>query len=420
MESLVKEKVTRTPQAHKNKHSYSQTLPELINCVDLNVLVENYAGAGRRTGSSQVFRCPNPAHDDNSPSFSVFTGRDGKQRASCLSACDFTGDALNFINWHLRLNTHEAANILRSFAGVSNGYTKPFIPKPKLERRLVRTTQERVVDDPSAMSGYLESRGWPADAVETFGLTIMRDGHGILRARHPFYAFTSNGEQVEAGWQARRLDDSSELRWLGQKNVPLPMYNLPALMSADITHVIICEGPADTVTAAIAMREHQNYACVGVAGSNAWRGEDTGLFVGLHVLIACDSDTAGDKLADNITADILVTSLSVSRVQFLDGCDITKLAKTHGTGSLTRFFMAKPDPVATINPVGAEMTSCRACQRISNKNLCAVCASWNGVSPSCAWRECNKCSEVACTTPERKCFMTSGCKGLFASKVVAS
>jgi len=402
----------------QGKRSYSQTLPALVECVDLYSLVEQYAGAGRRTGSSQVFRCPNPSHDDNSPSFSVFTGRDGKQRASCFSACDFKGDALNFIEWHLGVGTKEAADTLRSFVGVSNEYTKSPISKPKLERRLVRTSQARVVDDPSAISGYLERRGWPADAVETFGLSIMRDEYGTLRVRHPFYAFTANGEQVEAGWQARRLDDSPKLRWLGPKDVPLPMYNLLALMAHDITHAIICEGPADTVTAAIAMREHQNYACVGVAGSNAWRGEDAGLFVGLHVLIACDADTAGDKLADNITADILGTSSSVSRVQFLDGCDITKLAKTHGIDSLTRFFMAIPDPVATINPVGAEMISCRACQRMSNKNLCAVCASWNGVSPSCAWRECNKCSEVACTTSSRKCFMTPNCKGLFVSKVV--
>ncbi len=417
MESLVKEKVTRSHQAHTNKSSYAQTLPELINCVDLNVLVENYAGAGRRTGSGQLFRCPNPAHVDNRPSFSVFTGRDGKQRASCLSACGYIGDALNFIEWHLGVGTKEAADILRSFAGVSNEYTKPYISKPKLERSLVQTSQGRVIDDASAINGYLDGRGWPADAVETFGLTIMRDGYGTLRVRHPFYAF-SNGEQVEAGWQARRLDGSPEFRWLGPKGVPLPMYNLPALMPDDITHVIICEGPADTVTAAIAMREHQNYACVGVAGSKAWRGEDAGLFVGLHVLIACDADSAGEKLADNITADILGTSLSVSRVQFLDGCDITKLAKIHGIGSLTRFFLAKPDPVPPINPVGTEMISCRVCQQMSNKNLCAICAAWGRVSPLRPWRECNKCNEVACTTSGRKCFMTPNCKGLFVSKVV--
>ncbi len=402
----------------QGKRAYSETLAELINRVDLNALVERYAGAGRRTGSRQLFSCPNPAHPDNSPSFSVFTGRDGKQRASCLSACGFTGDALNFIKWHLGLNTNEAADILRSVAGVPNECTKFYISKPKLERCLVRTSQEHVVDDASAMSGYLESRGWPADAVETFGLSIMRDGFGTLRARHPFYAFTSNGEQVEAGWQARRLDDSPKFRWLGPEDVPLPMYNLPALMPADITNVIICEGPGDTVTAAIAMREHQNYACVGVAGSNAWRMEYAELFAGLHVLIACDADTAGDKLADNITADILETSLSVNRVQFPDGSDVTELAKTHGIGSLTRFFMAKPEPVATINPVGTEMISCRICQQISNKNLCAKCEPWNRVSPSNVWRECNTCSKVACTISGRKCYMTPNCKGFFVSKVV--
>lgn len=392
----------------------AQTLSQLIRHIDLNLLVEKYTGAGRRSGSGWVFSCPNPTHPDNKPSFSVFTGRDGKQRCSCLSACGFTGDALAFLKWHLGCSTGEAANILSELAGHHEA-SDNLTPAPK--RQLVATEAAPAEDEPEAMASYLEGRGWPSDVGEAFGLTVMRDNFGTLRVRHPFYSFTSSGERVEAGWQARRLDSSQKFKWMGPKDVSLPLYNLPALEADDLTNAIICEGPADTITAVLATREHLGYACVGVAGSKSWRSEYAELFGGLHVLIACDGDDAGDKLADNIAADVLGVAQSVSRVQLLRGHDITELAKTQNIKELERFLTASPKTFVAVEVL---QTLCQVCKAETYGALCPICEAWGQATPLHSWRVCDTCKELACTTSGRKCFMSSGCKGSFIAKVVTS
>jgi hypothetical protein len=407
--------------------AYSQTIPDILASVDLSALVERYAGASQG-GRGQLYSCPNPSHPDASPSFSVFTGRDGKQRAACLSRGCFQGDALAFLKWMSpTLSTGEALRTLQEFAGLPAD-TRPIrASAPKQRRRLHKTTPPPVIEDARAMSSYLAMRGWGSEVVEAFGLSVMRDARGVLRVRHPFYAYTPQGEKVEAGWQARRLDNSEEVRWLGQKETPLPLYNLPALDSDAITHVVLCEGPADTITAHLALPDRSTWGAVGIAGTRAWAPEYAELFEGLRVIIATDADEAGSKAALEIAKDLTLVASSVMRFASPLGYDLTEFAKAFGCERLAELLASSDgtESVATVETVAplefpeVEENCCRVCMMPTYATLCPSCEAWGANSAVYSWRECDECGEIACTSTNRACFMRQGCRGHFSKKVVA-
>lgn len=407
--------------------TYSRSIPDILASVDLSALVERYAGPSQY-GKGRLYSCPDPSHPDASPSFSVFTGRDGKQRAACLSRGCFHGDALAFLKWmRPDLDTGEALRALEEFAGLPADTRLIRASAPKPRRALIRTTPPHPVEDARALSSYLAMRGWGSEVAETFGLSIMRDSRGVLRARHPFYAFDTSGQKVEAGWQARRLDNSEEVRWLGEKGAGLPLYNLPALEAEGLTHVVLCEGPADTITAHLALPDGSTWAAVGIAGTQAWKAEDAELFEGLSVIIATDADEAGEKAARTIAATLEPIASSVMRFASPLGHDLTEFAKAFGLERLTELLSSSisNDMATTVETVAplefaeVQEVCCRVCMAPTYATLCPSCEAWGNNSAVYAWRECDECGEVACTSANRACFMRHGCSGTFSKKVVA-
>lgn len=412
----------------KHAASYPSTLTpirDLVASVDLSALVEKYAGPGKRNGRGYLFQCPHPSHPDTSPSFSVFTGSNGVQQGHCLSQCGHIGDALKFVKWVRNCSTKEACDELRGFAGVISPRVFATESKP---RKLRATKPSGLVDDAKALSDYLASRGWPAEVAKTFGLQIMRDEFGTKRVRHPFYAWI-DGTLTEAGWQARRLDNSQELRWLGAKDTPLPIYNLPALEADDITHAVICEGPADTITAALACSTLPGWACVGVAGAQSWRDEWAQLFAGLSVVIATDNDAAGEKLSARITASLGgVASLIVAACPTAN--DLGDMAKAQSIEAvrelLTGWNIEEKHAIgsdkseeenafdALVQQLTNAFTRCKVCMHEAEQgsHFCKSCASIEQVSGR-PWRVCDTCNAFALVERERKCFITHKCTGSF-------
>src|SRR5438309_533629 len=85
-----------------------ERITDLLARIDLEVLVEGYAGAPRRRGgATTTFHCPHPAHDDRRPSFTVSRSGD-RQRFRCWSACGVTGDAIDLLKWLEGCTTSEA------------------------------------------------------------------------------------------------------------------------------------------------------------------------------------------------------------------------------------------------------------------------------------------------------------------------
>jgi hypothetical protein len=326
---------------------------DLIARVDLAAVVERYAGPGRRQGGRWLFSCPNPQHPDRHPSFDVGVDRDGVQRARCRSACGWSGDALDLIRWLDGCDTGEAVRRLRRLVGEPEPWTRtprrskpPTAPPPPLP-----TDTRHPPADVAAglLARYLTGRGWPAGVAERFGLEVVLDRWGRPRVRHPFPVPGGDGATVVASWQDRALHPGQRPKWLAPSGRPLPPYNAAALEPDDTAAVVVCEGPADTITAAVALDGVPGVAAIGVPGVAGWQPDWAAMFDGLTVVAAVDNDPAGDQLRNRLRHDLADHATRLVHVRLPGGVnDLCDLARTHGLDTVRRLLLRAlhPEPAA--------------------------------------------------------------------------
>jgi hypothetical protein len=289
-------------------HAPREPLAALVARIDLAALVEQYAGPGRRSGKVLTFSCPNPAHADRHPSFTVDTH---SNRARCWSQCDFSGDALDLVRWLEGLDVPQAAARLRAHLGECESpapITRKAKPAPVTTQRrapLSTLPGETVPDEVKArhLARYCEFRRWPLSVVEAFGLDVVRDKSGALRVRHSYFAPTASGEWV-AAWAQDRGPAAARAKWLSTPGAPALPYNLASLERDDLWAVVITEGPADAITAALALESVEGVGVIGVPGAHSWQMAWARLTFGLRVVIVRDNDLAGEKFAERIAATL--------------------------------------------------------------------------------------------------------------------
>jgi DNA primase len=309
--------------------------------VDLYSLVEKYAGPGRTSGNTVTCSCPNPAHPDYSPSFTVST-HNGKQSAKCWSQCAWSGDALELVKWLEGINTGEAAKWLRKYLGKPEDHKiqrKPEAPKKSTPPARPIATQRPTTEKAAHfLSMYLSFRSWPISMVEAFSLEVVLDSYGQCRVRHASFTPTLSGEWQASYWQDRRRSSGQGAKWLSPHGVPPVLYNLRSLERDELTAVVICEGPADTITATLALEGHEGIAVIGVPGVNAWRSEWAELLTGLRVVVAADNDEAGKKLEEAVANSV---RKKVKAVQLQpQHNDLTDTAKALGLSSVRRLLLS--------------------------------------------------------------------------------
>lgn len=319
--------------------SHSEPLADLIGRIDLNALVAEAAGPGRQIANRHTYRCPNNghhAHGDRTPSFTVTV--DGqRQRWRCWGACQVGGDALDYVQWHHRMDTTEAIRYLRARAG--GGYIEAprrAAPTPTKRTPAPPRTPPAPTGTPSTdemarqiLQGYATWRGWPVEVAEAHGLHVVTVDGGVY-VRHPFYVPTASGP-IMFGWQDRARGRAPSPKWKAPPGWPLPLWGTCSLVGNTTPAVIIAEGPADGITATYALEGYTTAAVVAVPGVSTWRPEWSPLFRGLHVVTALDPDTAGDTLAERITADLEGIAASVTPAsRELLTTDLTDALRHHG------------------------------------------------------------------------------------------
>ena len=318
--------------------TWRQDIPTLLDDTDLNVLVEYFAGVGEISGSSIRYRCPHPDHLDERPSFTVVMSPDGRQRARCWSQCDWHGDALNFVEWHLGIDTRDAIGWLTDW-----NETAVAISPLATTRETYPTAQLLPVDNSLTVSGvvanqamadYLNMRDWPSNVEDQFSLSVVQEPNGDLRIRHPFFTPDREGIWTASYWQDRSVG-SSDIKWKSPRNGTSTLFNLPSLENEQIHTVVICEGPADTITASVALRNIDGIAVIGVPGAQAWRPEYSQLVHDLKIVVAADNDVAGQLLESAICSSVNQTVL-IARPQ--DG-DITDTANIRGMSAVRELLM---------------------------------------------------------------------------------
>lgn len=332
-----------TLPTRKGATSAPEGLSTLIELVNLGELVERYSGPGRRAGRTLTFRCPNPSHPDNSPSFTVTTSATGRQSARCWSQCGWQGDALDLVEWLEGLSTGDAANWLRNYLGkpqqprvFRQAASTPSKPKRSLSPKPEDTATAPTDTEAAArfMGRYLSARGWPASVVDTFGLSVVIDSTGAARIRHPYFVPNASGEWTATYWQDRGGKDSRS-KWLSPKGGSPVLYNLRSLERDNLAGVVICEGPADTVTASLALEAVPSVAVIGCPGASAWRPEWAQLVTGLRVVVAADNDPAGQRLEEAVRLSV---GQPVALCRFSAG-DLTDTAREHGLDSVKELLL---------------------------------------------------------------------------------
>lgn len=324
-----------------------EPLSELVARVNLGALVEHYSGAGRKVGGRMVYTCPNPAHPDRRPSFDVRRDPDGTERGRCRSACAWSGDALDLVQWVEGFDRPRAIEMLRSWTGTPDPARSRPTPAPKPLAPLPETSGT-IPPEPARqlMADYLTSRGWPTETEDRYGLSVVRDNKGRARIRHPFYVPGPAGP-VLASWQDRATG-TAEPRWIAPSGRPLPPWNVAALEADDVAAAVICEGPADGITADLALSGIDGVAVVGIPGVNGWRDAWAEMFAGLLVVLVADSDDAGRNFRDRIAGQLASTA-RVRKVDLRTAADLSDLCAASGLEAVRRLLLAAlagptPDP----------------------------------------------------------------------------
>jgi len=310
-----------------------------VTADDLRRLVESYGGT--TSGGSKAYRCVLPAHADSTPSLNVSTYQ-GKARWRCFG-CGAAGDYLDLVEAVEGLSKREAIEKLRSLLGVTftgtrtaSRATSSFTPKPEPRREL------RVVGDDlrrlpaeagrELIEHYLDERGWPSSVVERFGLAAVEfRGPRVL---HPLYGYV-NGTLELVSWQLRldlRLTETAERpKWWSKAGASLTFYGIEALERDDLEGVVLVEGPADQITATLALEAvgASGWCALGIVGAKSLSGLEE-LVRGLSVVVAFDHDGngTGDEAAGKVVAAL---GRAVVRVRpSLEDKDITAAAKRLG------------------------------------------------------------------------------------------
>jgi hypothetical protein len=307
-----------------------------VTADDLRRLVESYGGS--TSGGRKAYRCVLPSHADSTPSFHVSTYQ-GRAKWKCFG-CGAGGDYLDLVEAVEGLSKAQAIEKLRSILGLpftaTRTATREFTPKPEPKRELHVATDDLrrlpAAEGRALLEHYLDERGWPSSVVERFGLEAVEfRGPRVL---HPLYGYV-NGELELVSWQLRldlRLPETGDRpKWWSKAGASLTFYGIEALERDDLEGVVLVEGPADYVTATLALEAvgASGWCALGIVGAKSLGGLEE-LVRGLSVVVAFDHDEngTGDEAARKVVAAL---GRPVVRVRpSLEDKDLTAAAKRLG------------------------------------------------------------------------------------------
>lgn len=251
---------------------------ELVRAADLPQVAQGYGIELEKEGHEWKACCP--FHQEDTPSWKIFRGRDGKQRFECFG-CQAKGDVLDLIKHMEHLpDTKAALAVLEQMVGgvapapgprpVAPGASSAGGKKPK--REPTKPGRELGRWD------YPDASGTVVLQVRKFELVYTKSGERVVDQHgHEKKTFLQYSPDGRGNWKASSIDAAQRV-----------LYNLPAVLRAD--EVWLCEGEKDA-DAAIALGL---VATTIPGGSKAkWSDNFTAALKGRRVVICPDTDTAG-------------------------------------------------------------------------------------------------------------------------------
>lgn len=259
-----------------------------------------------------------PGHADSKPSLRVAVSDKGKVLLRCRAGCETRAvlDAMGLSFGDLTGMDVSGADVVR--ASSTDAPAGP-AEVAALRGRLEAWAQQDY-ESPALIYSFERFGITPQDAAR-LGLGYAEDLSGGPRLVVPF----RDKQGVARGFQARALDKSAAVRWLGPKSPDGASWARIGWFegSADWPEVIICEGPGDALTACAV-----GYDTIGVRGaglaSNASVVADIAEWLeGRVAVIAGDGDPAGRAFSSTLAKSLLAAGARAKILDVPDGLDLT-------------------------------------------------------------------------------------------------
>jgi hypothetical protein len=242
-------------------------------------------GHGDRAKKSA--RCPFPAHQDSSASFSVFPGSDGEPRWKCFAGCGepSQGDAIDFLARARNLSNADACREFKRLAGIAETLA------PASRRIAIPALHVGTDAELAALSTLRQ--------INDAGLRLA-SARGLLRfGRWRDRAAWFMTDETGLNAQVRRLD--GQLWPQGCKALTLPgaraAWPLGAGQAASFPVVLFCEGGPDLLAAyhfiAVEQRADDAAAVAMLGASLSVPTDALPHFAGRRVRFFTHSDAAG-------------------------------------------------------------------------------------------------------------------------------
>lgn len=254
---------------------------ELVRAADLVKIARDYGIELEKEGAEWKACCP--FHQEDTPSWKIFRGRDGKQRYECFG-CQAKGDVLDLLKHLEHLPDNKAAiERLHEIVGgvqpppgqqpVATGASSASRKKAKRKTKAGKELGRWNYPDGSA-TVVLQVRKYEQVYADTFERVVDQDGH----AKKEFRQFSPDGR---GGWKPSSIDAAQRV-----------LYRLPEVLRAE--EVWLCEGETDADAVHDLVRELGFTATTIPGGAKAkWSDNYTAALKGRRVIICPDTNTAG-------------------------------------------------------------------------------------------------------------------------------
>lgn len=294
-----------------------------------------------QSGRMAECRCPNPEHQDNTPSFKIYDD----ERAYCFG-CEWKGDVINYVEMRdktdfsgacawLEANIDRIARNTPFRAEARNSTATKALTDD--ERKRMAAASAELLNDPAAWQTTAEVRGWDPDTVRY----LAEDGS--LGWHKDQLAFVYETGMKVRDWPGR------DFRW----NCGSPsLWRSNKVEEGDA--VFIAEGETDGISLIDAGVEACGGTVVAIPSSTTIRPEWFQAWKVKKVMLCFDNDEAGRRATEKmiralkgIVADIRVVSW--------DGTDFEDISDAHqklGADKLMDWLETALKPVDPESPKG--------------------------------------------------------------------
>ncbi|TDC35712.1 phage/plasmid primase, P4 family [Micromonospora sp. KC213] len=274
-----------------------------------------------------------PAHNDSRPSLRIAVGDSGAVLLKCRAGCA-TADVLKALDLTFAdlptvaegeaptrarsTSTPASPAAVAALAAQLDGWAVAFACPDDDGQRAMAYAAERFglsTDDALRLGlGYAERAVYDDDG------TLLRGLPGGPRLVVPF----RDRDGVPRGYQARALNATAKVRWLGAKSPQGESWARVGYLPGEAgwSELVVTEGPGDGLTACATGYDTAFVRGAGLAASVA--DEVASMADGRPVVVCGDADPSGDRFARTLAAELAKRGLSARSVRPpVDGDDLT-------------------------------------------------------------------------------------------------